>query len=60
MIHDLAKQEPHILREKLFENIGTIQYLSDAKSIKKNLEFIERYDEPYNFYDIGEDISDYE
>lgn len=60
MIHDLVKQDPSILRKELFENIGTIQYLSSAKSIKENLEFIEKYDEQFNFYDKGEDISDYE
>lgn len=47
-------------KNDLFENIGTIQHLSSAKNIKSNLEFIEKYDEQYNFYDKGEDINDYE
>lgn len=60
MIHDLIKDAAYMSKNDLFENIGTIQHLSSAKSIKSNLEFIEKYDEQYNFYDKGEDINDYE
>lgn len=60
MIHDLVIQDTSILREKMFENIGHIQYLSSTENIKENLRFIERYDKQFDFFNKEEDINDYE
>lgn len=58
MIYDLTKANLH--GDELQKAIGSIIFRSSYKTIKENLEFIEKYDKQFNFFDIGEDISDYE
>ena len=46
--------------DELMQNIGHIQYLSSPECIKENLNFIENYDLPFDFFHEPMGISDYE
>lgn len=59
MIHAIAKN-CNFDENEIPKTIGRIDFLSDPKYIKEKLEFIEKYDKHYNFFNKTEDISDYE
>lgn len=58
VINQLA-EEQNLSDKKMWENLGAITYYSRAKNIKENLQFIEDFNESYNFFNKTMNIDDY-
>ena len=58
VINQLA-EEQNLSDKEIWEHLGAITYYSRAKTIKKNLQFIEDYNESYNFFNKTMNIDDY-
>lgn len=58
VINQLA-EEQNLSDKEIWENLGAITYYSRAKNIKENLQFIEDFNESYNFFNKTMNIDDY-
>lgn len=46
-------------KDELVKALGAIQYYTEPTTVKHNIQFIEEYDERYNFYNVTTHINEY-
>lgn len=59
IIHGLLADTYGKSNETKIRHIAKAEYISEAEAIKEELEYIEKYNLKYNFYNKEMDINDY-
>lgn len=60
IINELAEECTGKDRDEIFENLGAIMYYTSPEALKELINFIEKYNEPYNYFNKTMNIKEYE